>query len=174
MIAPPHAVPTPCGVPLQVVTEFRNMIASLQPSLARSAVEGEQALGAIAIDVGSGEMKMVAFAQRHTAEFIELAIVKTKELAGDTAGVARRVAAGDGALFEQVRDTLLAGLSKLAAAPPADAHPSDPRRWYCENTVRFGSFFLGATAWYRPPPRARPPLSAPTLRPPCRNDASVG
>ncbi len=27
----------------EVVTEFRNMIASLQPSLARSAVEGEQA-----------------------------------------------------------------------------------------------------------------------------------
>ena len=137
-----------------VVTEFRNMIASLQPSLARSAVEGEQALGGIAIDVGSGEMKMVAFAQRSTAEVIELAIVKTKDLAGDTAGVARRVAAGEAALFEQVRDAMLAGLTTLAAAPPADAHARDPRRWFAENTVRFGSFFIGATAWYRSLPVA--------------------
>ena len=39
MMTPPHADPTPCGVSLQVVTEFRNMIASLQPSLAEGVQE---------------------------------------------------------------------------------------------------------------------------------------
>jgi hypothetical protein len=94
-------------------------------------------LGALAIDVGTGEMKLLAVMLRPRVELHELALVKIT-----ATEAAAALAEDDASLCEAICTQLTDSLAKL----PALAETTSP-------AVSFEHALLGATAWYRQLPK---------------------
>ena len=95
---------------------------SLAPAEAAGAAEGAgQGCGALAIDAGTGEIKLIAFVQLGTAQMYEVVEVKMKDIAptADTGSVA---IGGAGDTFDESKMT--PGFLKLTQAPRDSYRPT--------------------------------------------------